>query len=413
MIASEVGADSVTAGRNLRLGRSLPLTILALGAAIALAAAPAVGAAGPWPRLATQLGLVTALAVWLVWRMGRPLTRSAYVVRSAGAFVLTVLNPLFCIFAWIGYTDADDVFAGRAVWAAVAATAVTMSMGQSGGIPSSEGQALLFVGLLGVNFGIAYVVGSHVFKENQISDDRLVALVELERVNDSLRKALDENAALHEAVIAQAREVGIQEERQRLAREIHDTLAQSLAGIIAQLQAVGDDSDADDVRRRIDWSAALARTALREARRSVMDLAPAALSGRTLRDAVQAEVDEWTNHNDARVDVVVTGYVRALHPEVEAALLRIAQEALSNVAGHADATRVGVTLTYLDGEVALDVRDDGSGFDRLAPARAGAFGLRGMRQRAERLAGILEVESRPGSGTAVCVRLPAIEAGPA
>ena len=100
---------------------------------------------------------------------------------------------------------------------------------------------------------------------------------------------------------------------------------------------------------------------------------------------------------------------RTLHPEVEATLLRITQESLSNVGKHADATRVGVTLTYDDDEVILDVRDDGVGFDPTAPERPTSFGLRGMRQRADRLAGALDVETAPGAGTAVCVRLPALE----
>jgi signal transduction histidine kinase len=94
---------------------------------------------------------------------------------------------------------------------------------------------------------------------------------------------------------------------------------------------------------------------------------------------------------------------------VEATLLRVAQEALANVAKHARAGRVGVTLSYVDGEVIVDVRDDGVGFHPDDPAPG--FGLRGMRQRAERLAGVLDVESEPGAGTAVSVRLPALERG--
>jgi signal transduction histidine kinase len=125
------------------------------------------------------------------------------------------------------------------------------------------------------------------------------------------------------------------------------------------------------------------------------------------------EVAGWVTHHPIRMDVVVTGDVRPLHPEVEATLLRIVQEALSNIAKHARASRVGVTLTYLDHELALDVRDDGCGFDPCIPHRSGSFGLRSMRQRAELVAGVLEIESHPGDGTALSVRLPAIEPGAA
>src|SRR5690606_11045997 len=205
-----------------------------------------------------------------------------------------------------------------------------------------------------------------------------------------------------------AREAGVQQERQRLAQEIHDTIAQSLAGVLAQLQAADGERDLEAVRRRVARASSLAREALGEARRSVMDLAPEPLSVGTLADAVTDLVRSRGQERRVRADVVVAGEPRPLHREVEATVLRIAQEALANVAKHAGATRVGVTLTY-DDEVVLDVRDDGRGFDDAAPRPATSFGLRGMRQRADRLAGELAIETEPGGGTAVSVRLPALE----
>jgi signal transduction histidine kinase len=108
--------------------------------------------------------------------------------------------------------------------------------------------------------------------------------------------------------------------------------------------------------------------------------------------------------------VSVTGDTRALHPEVEATVVRIAQEALSNSAKHAGASRVGVTLSYMDDQVALDIRDDGVGFDAAQDAGDGRFGLMSMRQRVARLGGDLEVESAIGAGTAISATLPAIHA---
>ena len=113
-------------------------------------------------------------------------------------------------------------------------------------------------------------------------------------------------------------------------------------------------------------------------------------------------------------EVRTTGDPRALHPEVEVTLLRVAQEALANVAKHAGAAHAWVTLSYMEDVVTLDVRDDGAGFDQPepSPAGGGGFGLIAMRQRVNRLAGQLEIESEPGGGTAVSASLPAIPLGP-
>ncbi len=113
----------------------------------------------------------------------------------------------------------------------------------------------------------------------------------------------------------------------------------------------------------------------------------------------------WSTAHDVPVSVTLTGSARAMHPEVEVALLRTVQEALANVAKHAFASRVGLTLSYMEDVVTLDVRDDGVGFD-LAASSSG-FGLTAMRHRVHRLAGALAVESEPGQGTAISARVPA------
>jgi signal transduction histidine kinase len=118
----------------------------------------------------------------------------------------------------------------------------------------------------------------------------------------------------------------------------------------------------------------------------------------------------WSAINEIPVEVTTTGEAVILHPEIESALLRTAQEALQNVARHANATRVGVTLSFMGDVVTLDVRDDGVGFE-VTEGRARAsdgFGLTAMRQRISRVAGTLAIESEPGGGTAVSARGPAI-----
>ena len=118
---------------------------------------------------------------------------------------------------------------------------------------------------------------------------------------------------------------------------------------------------------------------------------------------------EWSQINAIPVEVAVTGDVVALHPEIDVALLRIAQEALANVARHAGASHAWLTLSYMGDVVTLDVRDDGVGFQ--VTERGSGFVLTGMRQRVARVAGSLAIESEPGGGTAVSARVPAIAAG--
>ncbi|GAA3824771.1 MULTISPECIES: sensor histidine kinase [Amycolatopsis] len=223
---------------------------------------------------------------------------------------------------------------------------------------------------------------------------------------EQLEAAQAENAGLHRQLLAQAREAGVMEERQRLSLEIHDTLAQGFTGIITQLEAA--EQDPGEWRRRVATATALARENLAEARRSVHALRPGPLDEARLPDALKAVAERWAQRSEVAIEFTATGTARPMHPEIEATLLRVAQEALSNVAKHAGARRVGLTLSYMEDQVTLDVRDDGSGFD---PARRGdGFGLPGMLQRVQRLAGTLAVESEPGAGTAISASLPAIGA---
>ena len=149
-----------------------------------------------------------------------------------------------------------------------------------------------------------------------------------------------------------------------MAREIHDTLAQGLTGIITQLQAA--EQAADDLagwRRHFEAATGLARDSLSEARRSVEALRPESLETGRLSEALAEVAGRWSTLHGIPAQVTTTGTARPMPSEAEFALLRTAQEALANVAKHAHATRVGVTLSYMEHEVALDVRDDGRGFD--------------------------------------------------
>ncbi|MFI6489747.1 sensor histidine kinase [Streptomyces sp. NPDC050564] len=366
-------------------------------------------------------GLVAAGLVLQVWwgtvadsrRGPSAMSISYYAVRWLIAFVLTWINPFFCFYAFTGYFGARRLLPRRLLRkAGLFATAVTMAGAQSGGLPPREGtQWLLFGAILAITLVLVGVSDRLFATEDERARVQAETIAELERTNTALQQALDENAALHAQLLVQAREAGVADERRRLAAEIHDTIAQGLTGIIAQLQVVANTPDPAAAREHLGRAADLARHSLGEARRSVQNLAPVALADDGLPEALKKTVAEWGERAGVRAGFTLTGTAEQLHDEVSATLLRIAQEALSNAARHAAASRVGVTLSFMDEEVTLDIRDDGRGFDPVAvPERTGTggFGLDGMRARAERIAGALTVESEPGQGTAVSARVPLV-----
>ncbi|MGX1367286.1 signal transduction histidine kinase [Streptomyces canus] len=311
-----------------------------------------------------------------------------------------------------GYYTAARELPRRLVMPGLLLTAITMAGSEVGGMPPHG--TLLWIGfllVLGLNMGLVSVFTRFALQEQERARVQAETIAEQERTNTALQQALDENAALHAQLLVQAREAGVADERRRLAVEIHDTLAQGLTGIIAQLQVVANTPDENQAREHVQRAMDLARHSLGEARRSVHNLAPAALADAALPEALKRTVTEWGERTGVRAEFTATGTAQQLHDEIAATLLRIAQEALSNAARHARAGRLGVTLTFLGDEVILDIRDDGVGFDPLAlPARTsdGGFGLDGMRARAERVAGALTVESEPGQGTALSARVPLV-----
>ena len=199
------------------------------------------------------------------------------------------------------------------------------------------------------------------------------------------------------------------EERNRLAREIHDTLAQSLAAISMQLEtadaraeAGGDARLAAMVRRALT----LTRSTLEEARRSVTDLRTPPLEGHTLAESLRALGGELRGVAERPVQLDVVGEDDGgLPAAVEVGLYRIAREALTNVARHARATKARLHLTREQGRVRMRIEDDGTGFDPNG-VPPGRFGLLGMSERARLLGGSLRVESAPGEGTVVQVDVP-------
>jgi signal transduction histidine kinase len=200
------------------------------------------------------------------------------------------------------------------------------------------------------------------------------------------------------------------EERARLAREIHDTLAQGFVGISSQLDAVAMcmPEEQSPARKYLDMARRMARHSLTEARRSVMDLRASVLEGQDLAAALESGMRMWTAGAGVDVKVDVSGPEMVLSQEMEQHLLRIAQEAVTNVVKHAGANRIGIKLHTEARKLYLQIRDNGRGFATpdVFSSRGGHFGLIGMRERAERLGGELRLASNPGEGTEVEVTVP-------
>jgi two-component system NarL family sensor kinase len=196
------------------------------------------------------------------------------------------------------------------------------------------------------------------------------------------------------------------DERTRLSREIHDTLAQSLAALALQIETALDhlDADPDRARERLEKALATARHSLDEARASVTNLRAQALAGKPLPQALAALAREFISAYGIRVAFETRGECR-LPVNVEAELYRIAQQALTNVQQHAHAREVTMTLVCTMRRATLSIMDDGSGFNPrvLAPER---HGISGMRERARLAGGTLRINSRKGRGTAVTATVP-------
>jgi signal transduction histidine kinase len=222
------------------------------------------------------------------------------------------------------------------------------------------------------------------------------------------------NLRLAARAAERGRVTGVLAERQRLAHEIHDTLAQGFTSIVTQLEAADQVlATAPDVAlEHLDRARRTARDSLSEARRTVEALRPQPLERAALSEALRDVVDRWrVGHGEPiAVSITVDGQPSAAPPDTDAALLRVAQEALTNVARHAGATRVDLTLSYLDDLVLLDIADDGVGFAADAvtggSVEAGGYGLLAMRERMLGVGGELVVESAPGDGTTVAASIP-------
>lgn len=356
---------------------------------------------------AVTLGLTVIAAVWVyAWHTRRQVCWSrsgpmiVYFIGMLALFVaLMSRDEAFILFTITGFFHAYQLGPWPLGVAGVFATSVALNT-TAMGLPESTASSIGgYVGVITIQtlaIGAGIVFGQKAAEQHRQRDEMMA----------KLEATLEENAGLHAQLLTQAREAGVLDERQRMAREIHDTLAQGLTGIITQVQAAQQMwPEPDRSRPHLDRALLLAKDSLAEARRSVQALRPAALEDAQLPEALGELARDWADGMNVEVSVDVTGDRVRLGPATEVALFRVAQEALTNIAKHADATRVGLTLSYLGDVVLLDVRDDGRGF--RAEGVAG-FGLKSMRQRIRGVGGELELETTPGEGTAISASIPVV-----
>lgn len=309
-------------------------------------------------------------------------------VGSAASGFLAMMQALAYPLAWvIGVSRRHGIIAS-----AVIASAVACGIAVGGGLDAGSIVTGLATGAFSFAFSVAF--GLWIAGIAEYGEERARLLAELQ--------------AAQSEVQALSRDRGASQERERLARDIHDTLAQTLAGLVLLAERAGRlsrEGRTDAAATAIATVEQTAREALGEARALVARTA-AVPSEPAFDAAVERLVERFRAEADLAISVESQGSAASIEREAQVVLLRCLQEALANVRKHAGATHaiVRVTMTA-DGAAELEVADDGSGFDPLAP-RSG-FGLDGMSERVALAGGELELESSPASGTTLRVRLPA------
>lgn len=362
-------------------------------AAYSVAAVMVLISASPTPNRLGAAGLVVVCAAW-EFRFGPGITTWRHEHRPTRAVLyLSVVVALFLVALWLAPSAAFLLFAvipqiylALPLRWALAPVAVISFLpwlglfGRDGGLVAFLPIVLLIIVLSQV---FAWVITT--IQEKNRQQELLVA---------ELRRSQEENAELSRAAGAAA-------ERERLSGEIHDTLAQGFTSIVTLVQAArGNPAGAPKL---LDLALLTARENLAEARTLVAALAPAALSGSTLVEAIGRQAERLGEESGIVVRHRTDGEPAALPTSVEVVLLRAAQEAFHNVRKHARASAVEVELAFEEESVRLSVCDDGLG---LGDSQEG-FGLRGMRARAEQVGGTLDVAGRDGrGGTALTLRVP-------
>ena len=297
--------------------------------------------------------------------------------------------------SWVMFAACPQCFMAmslpRAFAAVVALNTAPVALAVAS-IRRHPGSVAFVLGTVVLGLALSVVFGTWIARIIEQSRERAQLIERLEAAQTELAEV--------------SRQAGTLAERQRLAGEIHDTLAQGLTSIVMLLQAADTEigSDPQEARRHVGLATQTAREGLAEARAMVAALTPAHLDTGPLHEALARLTDRIGAELGIGARFEVCGQARPLSATAEVVLLRAGQEALANVRKHAHARDVCVVLSYAERGVRLDVRDDGAGFD---PGHVnGGYGLRGMRSRIVQVGGSLLVKARPGEGTSLSVEVP-------
>ncbi len=236
---------------------------------------------------------------------------------------------------------------------------------------------------------------------------------ELARTNDELAAALGEREKAEEArrLVLRQLVTAEEDERRRISRELHDQMGQQLTGLLLGLRAVRQEARLPDMAERLEALESLAGDVSRELQHLALELRPPVLDNLGLEAALESHLAEWGERQGIEYDFHAHGLDHAsLAAEVETTIYRAVQEGLTNVLKHSGAKHVSLILERRDGTLNAILEDNGSGFDldeiQSSPEKSRRLGLRGMRERVALLGGDIEIESSPGAGTTLFVRIP-------
>lgn len=373
--------------------------VSAIGLAVMLVGILAVGDGSIERRLA---GVATALAlagtVWFCffsqadWFFARRWTLYAYLVVGLPLFVgMGVVQPPLQLFLFLAYWQIFSLL--PLVWAVLASIALTLGQswaaqgfGWQAPITSGSGWALA-IGVTAISALMAGFITSIISQSQQ------------------RQRLLDDLNATREQLATSERHAGVMQERQRLAGDLHDTIAQDLTSILMHLETAGTRLTSDHAAAAsIAAARDAARQGLGEARRMVHALLPDVLGETTLVTAMATHVARWSRESGVAATFTAYGDSVSLPRDLEVTMFRALQESLANVRRHAHATNAAITLSNLDDEVILDVRDDGAGFQPESPV--GGVGLQTMRHRVQQWNGTVTIEAEPEEGAVISIAIP-------
>ena len=355
--------------------------------------------------MGAALTVLNAYVQWRIWD-GRPITRRYVLALSlmdltvitAGIGVTSRFGNTFFPFYYPALLGVAVVFSSRrlsfAIVTAVAATYATLSLALEPGVSFDDAEERTLVVRIASMFAVALAANLM----SRIERTRRWEAVEAERVQSARNLELQRRA--------QEAELATQLERHRIAREIHDGIAQSIYALGLNLETCADlaERDKGPVHEQLQRLVPLAKNTLLETRHYIYDLKPLLSGERDLVAMAENQVDEFQTVSGIETQLSVEGEPRELSVAQATGLYRILQESLANALKHAKADSVAVTLTFADSDIRIEVVDNGAGLDKDGVRRG--YGLDNMRQRAEELGGSFELHAVPGEGTRVAATLP-------